>query len=57
MVDFEIFGLKFNLLNSIILVVLGLLFCSFTLCSCTDMKKALSQDYEYEMKKFIHKYL
>lgn len=57
MIDFEIFGLKFNLINSILLVILGVLLCSFTLCSCTDMKKVMKMDHEYEIKKFIHKYL
>ena len=57
MIDYEIFGLKFNLINSIVLVVLGFLLCSFTVCSCANMDKVLSQDYEYEFKKFIHRYL
>lgn len=57
MIYFEIFGLKFNLINSILLVILGVLLCSFTVCSCTDMKKVMKMDHEYEIKKFIHKYL
>lgn len=57
MIDFEIFGLKFNLINSILFVILGVLLCSFTICSCADMKKVMKVDYEYEIKKFIHKYL
>ena len=61
MIDFEILGLKFNIINSIFLVSLGVLLCSFTICSCADMKKVMKKvmkiDYEYEIKRFIHKYL
>ena len=57
MIDFEILGLKFNLINSILLVILGVLLCSFTVCSCADMKKIIEMDHEYEIKKFIHNYL
>ena len=57
MIEFEILGLKFNLINTILLVILGVLLCSFTVCSCADMKKVIEIDYEYEIKKFIHKYL
>lgn len=57
MIDFEILGLKFNLVNSILLVVLGFLMCSFTICSCANIDKVLLVDYEYELKKFIHNYL
>lgn len=57
MLDYEIFGFKFSLVNSILLVILGFLVCSFTVCSCANMNKVLSYDYEYDLKKFIHKYL
>lgn len=57
MIDYEIFGFKFSLVNSILLVILGFLVCSFTVCSCANMNKVLSYDYEYDLKKFIHKYL
>jgi len=61
MIDFEILGLKFNLINTILLVILGMLLCSFTICSCADMKKVMKKvmkiDYEYKIKKFIHNYL
>jgi len=57
MIYYEIFGLKFNLINSILLVVLGFLMCSFTLCSCANMEKVALIDYDYKIKQFIHNYL
>ena len=55
MLEYEILGLRFSLINSIILVVLGFLLCSFTVCSCANMDKVLTTDYEYEIKKFMYK--
>ena len=55
MIEYEILGLRFSLVNSIILIVLGFLLCSFTVCSCANMDKVLKVDYEYEIKKLLFK--
>lgn len=55
MLEYEILGLRFSLVNSIILVVLGFLLCSFTVCSCANMEKVLKTDFEYEIKKLLYK--
>lgn len=55
MLEYEIFGLRFSLINSIFLVFLGFLLCSFTICSCANMEKVLKTDFEYEIKKLLYK--
>jgi len=57
MIDYEIFGLRFSLINTIIFVFLGMLMASLTVCSCCNMEQVMKKDFEYEIKKFIHDYL
>jgi len=38
MIEFELFGIRFDLLNTIILMIIGFLLCSFTVCSCMNVE-------------------
>ena len=57
MLEFEVLGIKINLLNMIVFIVIGILFACFTICSCANVENIFKRDFEYEIKKFMHTYL
>lgn len=57
MLDFEILGIKLNVINTIVLIVIGMLLSCFTICSCANVEKVFEKDFEYEIKKLMHMHL
>jgi hypothetical protein len=57
MLDFEVLGIKLNVINTIVLIVIGMLLACFTICSCANVEKVFEKDFEYEIKKLMHMHL
>lgn len=57
MLDFEVLGIKLNVINTIVLIVIGMLLSCFTICSCVNVEKVFKKDFEYEIKKLMHMHL
>lgn len=54
--EFELFGLKFDVLNCLALMIIGALVCCMTICSCANMEKVMATDFRTEMQKLMHKF-
>lgn len=52
--DFELFGIQFNLVTTISCIIIGFLLCTFTLCSCTNMEKLYKTDFQTEWNKVMN---